>query len=483
MIIWLASYPRSGNTLLRTMLFKSFGLRTYSLHAEGDDKDFGENKTLELVGHVPNQNPKEIVEIAKNSPDLYLIKTHQAPLTDDPAIYVVRDGRAVVVSYERYARELIKIPETLDTMIEGVPFCGSWTSHFHDWEPETRPNTLLLRFENMTTDSAGTIDQIARFIGRAPVAEYDLTFEKLNQAEPKFFRSGSNTRNVEDLGSHIAHFTGVHGELMVHLGYMTEAERAQHLQAYVAQLRGAMQPAGSSSIPSDLLAEIGLVLAHHTQTLQRIEEGQATLFGLSHDVIAAHAAEQFKASRAALQRIEDSIASAGQAHVQLANLSPAVPQAEARQQVTPSMGKLVTSEGEHNAQDRDVIGLLDALESHLVTLSAQSQQQRDHLGSPPPRAGETVSEASSLQQHIANLLQQVRQIRASATASSAKLTALKRLLVKRAARAPRLWKGSADRGVRAVLATLPPVEDLTIEQLDQLVTMIGEQEKFPSINC
>ncbi|MAV31484.1 MAG: hypothetical protein CL866_04615 [Cycloclasticus sp.] len=32
MIIWLASYPRSGNTLMRNILKKSMGLTSYSKH-------------------------------------------------------------------------------------------------------------------------------------------------------------------------------------------------------------------------------------------------------------------------------------------------------------------------------------------------------------------------------------------------------------------------------------------------------------------
>lgn len=37
----LASYPRSGNPLLRLPLRNGFGFETYSLDNEGDDRDFG----------------------------------------------------------------------------------------------------------------------------------------------------------------------------------------------------------------------------------------------------------------------------------------------------------------------------------------------------------------------------------------------------------------------------------------------------------
>ena len=56
-IIWLASYPRSGNTLLRTVLWHCFGLRSASLYPE----DLGGNKELKrYIGHI-DQSELEFV--------------------------------------------------------------------------------------------------------------------------------------------------------------------------------------------------------------------------------------------------------------------------------------------------------------------------------------------------------------------------------------------------------------------------------------
>ena len=47
--IWLASYPRSGNTFLRTILWHCFGLRSASVYPQ----DLGGNRALEgYVGHI-----------------------------------------------------------------------------------------------------------------------------------------------------------------------------------------------------------------------------------------------------------------------------------------------------------------------------------------------------------------------------------------------------------------------------------------------
>src|SRR5690348_16713218 len=91
MITWLASYPRSGNTLLRAILREMFGVQSYSLY---DDKnDFGNKpEVAEAVGHVSHgRTPEEFYRFAADSSEMYFVKTHEAPRDDSPAIYVVRD--------------------------------------------------------------------------------------------------------------------------------------------------------------------------------------------------------------------------------------------------------------------------------------------------------------------------------------------------------------------------------------------------------
>jgi len=47
--VLISSYPRSGNTLLRTILFQCFGLYSASAHPS----DLGDNAALEhYVGHL-----------------------------------------------------------------------------------------------------------------------------------------------------------------------------------------------------------------------------------------------------------------------------------------------------------------------------------------------------------------------------------------------------------------------------------------------
>lgn len=109
-LIMLASYPRSGNTYLRTILWHCFKLPSASVYQQ----DLLGAKTLEkYVGHV---------EIApgdcRTGPEkrgIQAVKTHKYPVDDTSAIYVVRDGRAASVSLWEFIHRKI----TLDELIEG----------------------------------------------------------------------------------------------------------------------------------------------------------------------------------------------------------------------------------------------------------------------------------------------------------------------------------------------------------------------------
>ena len=91
-ITWLASYPRSGNTYLRTILFNCFGIKTASIYP----KDLGGNKILEnFVGHIEH-NQNKTITFQKDS--IPIIKTHKLNQDDNRSIYIIRDGRAASVS-------------------------------------------------------------------------------------------------------------------------------------------------------------------------------------------------------------------------------------------------------------------------------------------------------------------------------------------------------------------------------------------------
>lgn len=202
--MWLASYPRSGNTFLRVLLNAGFGTAVASKY----DEDF--DAFPEAFGHL----------LGRSSPDrFHILKTHDVEADSTPAIYLVRDGRAATVSYFHFCRRF-ELHRSVESIIRGETPFGSWSSHYRGWQPAIRPNTLVLRFEDVVARADDTIEQIASFLGTRPTGRFTGDFSTLQATSPDFFRSGSNVRNAMELTSaQLELFDALHGDLMSELGY------------------------------------------------------------------------------------------------------------------------------------------------------------------------------------------------------------------------------------------------------------------------
>ena len=122
-VTWLASYPRSGNTYLRTILFNCFGIKTASIYP----KDLGGNKILEnFVGHIEH-NQNKTITFQKGS--IPIIKTHKLNQDENRSIYIIRDGRAASVSLWNFYGKKIPIK---DIILGNHPF-GTWKDHLISW--------------------------------------------------------------------------------------------------------------------------------------------------------------------------------------------------------------------------------------------------------------------------------------------------------------------------------------------------------------
>ena len=180
MIVWLASYPRSGNTFLRVLLKNVFRLDTYSIY--GDKADIAaDQKTAEVVGHklLPDDFS---VDAARQSEELYLIKTHDYPVNErDRAIYLMRDGRECSLSFAKHEQDFGQRYKSLMDVIYGNVVFGSWGQHISHWSPGSRDNTLLIKFEEMINDPWSFVEEIAAFIQVDPAGASIPTFEELNK--------------------------------------------------------------------------------------------------------------------------------------------------------------------------------------------------------------------------------------------------------------------------------------------------------------
>ncbi|WP_369405464.1 sulfotransferase domain-containing protein [Novosphingobium lentum] len=205
--IWLASFPRSGNTYLRTLLRSCFGVSVASRYDE-DYSQFSE-KFGEILGQgAPNR--------------FNIVKTHDLPDDDFPAIYIVRDGRASIVSYFHYCHDF-EIDRPIEDIIAGNAPFGSWSNHYSSWNPRQRPTTLFLKYEDIVQNPDSAIELLADFLNERPHDRFTADFSKLHDIDPRFFRSGNNARNIEELnGLALSLFDSLHSSVMRELGYYDE---------------------------------------------------------------------------------------------------------------------------------------------------------------------------------------------------------------------------------------------------------------------
>src|SRR5665213_1182473 len=106
-ITWLASYPRSGNTLLRIILSSCFGQHSHSIYS---DTEFDDPAIRHVIGHEAiGPDPRRFLREAYHQKRTIFVKTHELPGKDyHPAIYVLRDGRSSLVSHYHFLRYILQ---------------------------------------------------------------------------------------------------------------------------------------------------------------------------------------------------------------------------------------------------------------------------------------------------------------------------------------------------------------------------------------
>ncbi|MEM9006910.1 MAG: DUF4915 domain-containing protein, partial [Cyanobacteria bacterium P01_F01_bin.86] len=212
-LIWLASYPRSGSTLIRTILWHCFGLPSASLYPH----DLGDNPELhEAVGHIEHP-PGGTTQFPAGS--LRLIKTHEYPIDQRPAIYVVRDGHAVAASFYQFYNQ--RLP--LRTIIEGQHRFGTWAEHLKAWQPWERAQTLLLRYEDLIHDLDTLLPQLSQFLQRDRVASQFPPRNDLAQMGTPWVRPKTDWR-AQFSTTDLATFERVNGDMMRWLAFPSSAE-------------------------------------------------------------------------------------------------------------------------------------------------------------------------------------------------------------------------------------------------------------------
>jgi len=217
-VTWLASYPRSGNTLLRVILKCCFGLNSQSIYS---DTEFSDPALCRMVGHEPiGDDPLLFLRRARQDGRPLFVKTHAPPPPDQHrAIYIVRDGRSAVVSYTHFLREILQHDVTLADVISGE-IGASWSQHVRAWTMPARRDTLILRYEDLIVGDAKALAALSAFTGTPQLRDFDISFEQLQALDPSFFRSGSDPANISEMdGEALQLFERLHGDTLRTLGY------------------------------------------------------------------------------------------------------------------------------------------------------------------------------------------------------------------------------------------------------------------------
>ena len=211
MIIWLASYPKSGNTLLRSILSSYFYSNDGIFTFENLEKisQFPQTSHLMSIG-VDVENEKEVFKnfinaqnfINQDNKKVKFFKTHsslckmyESNFTDLKntlgAIYIVRDPRNVVTSLAHHYN--LSIDQATDVMIDKnrlmdkTPkncrvFLGSWNFNYNSWKNLKDQNKfLLIKYEDLINKKKTVLLKIFKYLDLLGLKS-NLDMTKLNKA-------------------------------------------------------------------------------------------------------------------------------------------------------------------------------------------------------------------------------------------------------------------------------------------------------------
>ena len=228
MIIWLASYPKSGNTWVRSMI-------TSLLYSEDGNFDF---RLIGKIDQFPEKKYfKDLIKDFNDFQEIYknwivaqdkinldrkvkILKTHQGKFTISNnnftnnentlgVIYIVRDPRTLVKSisnhYTLSAEDAFNFLIHPRLMGDGKSFkekedglyniLSKWDEHYRSWTTN-KNNLLLIKYEDLIKNTEVELKKIIEFLQKYLTFEFDEKKIK-NILKTTSFES---LKNMEKLG-------------------------------------------------------------------------------------------------------------------------------------------------------------------------------------------------------------------------------------------------------------------------------------------
>lgn len=276
-IIWLASYPKSGNTWFRAFLNALLNDGEVNINElRQTNYIYSDRKVFESYTDINSSylydneakllQPKVFAEMTKTtSLDILFIKIHdaydlnikQSPIVPEEAtisaIYIVRNPLDIVPSLANHLNISI---ENAVRFINNELSCictqsnnnnlspqfrqslKSWSGHVNSWINQYQFPVLVIKYEDMLNTPLHTFSEAVKFMGLNISSEIinkaiqSSSFEKLQQQELKykfyeappnvqFFREGKSGEGVKKLEeAQINSITKCHKNLMSYLNYL-----------------------------------------------------------------------------------------------------------------------------------------------------------------------------------------------------------------------------------------------------------------------
>jgi len=271
-IVWLASYPKSGNTWARLFLFNYLfnpekpapineahrigPADATALLYKRASKEFVDLRNVEATLAL---RPRVIAAHSSNGADVNFMKTHNANVSaferrlipaefTRSAIYILRNPLDMAVSFaHHYGLTMDKAAEAIGNSAHAIhgdeslvhQFIGSWSDHVTSWTKEKKFKVCALRYEDMIADPEASFARALDSIGapsepkRLKRAVNFSSFRELKDQEEKhgfveqsrnsknFFRSGKvgEGRSVLPEAA-IDRIIADHGPVMREFGYL-----------------------------------------------------------------------------------------------------------------------------------------------------------------------------------------------------------------------------------------------------------------------
>ena len=244
MIIWLASYPRSGNNLFASLIKQHLREKVYSIYDEVVTFPYYDISSNQVIDSVyPFYLNSEQLQKASESDQVFFVKTHELPQKNDSnlAVYLVRDGRDVMISYAHYIiNDKKSVPTDLNeepfewamnTLINSSDQFGGWGPHVLSWTSRSA-KTIIVKYEDLISinQQLSSLNSVIKELGVEQINIVDQSplpnFDDFRSTNPVLYRKGKTGSWVTEMSpAHHLRFWECYGDAMLRMGYKYDADQ------------------------------------------------------------------------------------------------------------------------------------------------------------------------------------------------------------------------------------------------------------------